>query len=46
MASVRLVISLKTVEKRRTNLMSKLNFRNLAGLSGVAVKHGLASVHQ
>ena len=46
MASVRLVISVKTVEKRRANLMPKLNFRNLAGLSGVAVKHGLASVDQ
>ena len=34
-------ISMKTVERHRTNLMSKLNVRNLVGLVRVAIKHGL-----
>jgi DNA-binding NarL/FixJ family response regulator len=34
-------ISVKTVEKHRANLMSKLNVHDLAGLIRVAIKHGL-----
>jgi len=34
-------ISVKTVEKHRRNLMSKLDVRNLAGLIRTAIKHGL-----
>jgi DNA-binding NarL/FixJ family response regulator len=36
-----LSISEKTVEKHRTNLMEKLNTRNIAGLVRQAVKYGL-----
>ena len=36
-----LKVSVKTVEKHRANLMSKLNVHNLAGLVRVALKHGL-----
>ena len=36
-----LVISEKTVEKHRANLMDKLHVRNLAGLVRLAIKHGL-----
>jgi DNA-binding NarL/FixJ family response regulator len=36
-----LTISVKTVEKHRANLMSKLNVHDLAGLMRVAIKHGL-----
>jgi DNA-binding NarL/FixJ family response regulator len=36
-----LKISVKTVEKHRANLMSKLNVHDLAGLMRVAIKHGL-----
>jgi len=36
-----LKVSVKTVEKHRANLMSKLNVHNLAGLIRVAIKHGL-----
>lgn len=36
-----LKVSVKTVEKHRANLMSKLNVHDLAGLIRVAVKHGL-----
>ncbi len=36
-----LKISVKTVEKHRRNLMSKLDVRNLAGLIRTAIKHGL-----
>jgi DNA-binding NarL/FixJ family response regulator len=36
-----LSISEKTVEKHRTNLMEKLNVRNIAGLVRLAVKHGI-----
>lgn len=36
-----LQVSVKTVEKHRANLMSKLNVHNLAGLVRVALKHGL-----
>ena len=41
-----LVISVKTVEKHRTQLMAKLNVHDLAGLVRVAVQQGLASVEQ
>lgn len=34
-------ISVKTVEKHRTNLMTKLNVHDLVGLVRVAIKHGL-----
>jgi DNA-binding NarL/FixJ family response regulator len=36
-----LKVSVKTVEKHRANLMSKLNVRDLAGLIRAAIKHGL-----
>jgi DNA-binding NarL/FixJ family response regulator len=36
-----LTISMKTVEKHRANLMSKLKVHDLAGLMRVAIKHGL-----
>jgi DNA-binding NarL/FixJ family response regulator len=34
-------VTVKTVEKHRTNLMSKLNVRDVAGLVRVAIKQGL-----
>lgn len=37
-------ISIKTVEKHRTNLMTKLNVHDLAGLIRIALKHGLISL--
>ncbi len=37
-------ISVKTVEKHRTNLMAKLGVHDTASLVRVAVKHGLISV--
>jgi len=36
-----LKISVKTVEKHRANLMSKLDIHDVAGLVRVAIKHGL-----
>ena len=36
-----LTVSVKTVEKHRANLMSKLNVHDLAGLVRVAIKQGL-----
>jgi DNA-binding NarL/FixJ family response regulator len=36
-----LKVSVKTVEKHRANLMSKLDVHDLAGLIRVAIKHGL-----
>jgi DNA-binding NarL/FixJ family response regulator len=36
-----LQVSVKTVEKHRANLMSKLNVHDLAGLIRVAIKHSL-----
>ena len=36
-----LKVSVKTVEKHRANLMSKLNVHDLAGLMRAAIKHGL-----
>jgi len=36
-----LTVSVKTVEKHRSNLMSKLNVHNLAELIRAAIKHGL-----
>ena len=36
-----MTISVKTVEKHRANLMSKLAVRDLAGLIRIAIKHGL-----
>jgi DNA-binding NarL/FixJ family response regulator len=36
-----LQVSVKTVEKHRANLMSKLNLHDVAGLTRVAIKHGL-----
>jgi DNA-binding NarL/FixJ family response regulator len=37
-------ISVKTVEKHRTNLMTKLNVHDTAGLVRLALKHGLIFV--
>jgi RNA polymerase sigma factor (sigma-70 family) len=34
-------VSVKTIEKHRANLMSKLNVHDVAGLTRVAIKHGL-----
>ncbi|MHC4867779.1 MAG: response regulator transcription factor, partial [Planctomycetota bacterium] len=34
-------LSIKTVEKHRANLMTKLNVQDLMGLIRIAVKHGL-----
>lgn len=39
-----LVVSVKTVEKHRASLMSKLDIHELAGLVRIAVKQGLVSV--
>lgn len=39
-----LVVSVKTVEKHRASLMSKLDIHDLAGLVRLAIKHGLVSV--
>lgn len=39
-------ISIKTVEKHRTNLMSKLNVHDLVGLVRIAIKHGLIFVNE
>jgi DNA-binding NarL/FixJ family response regulator len=36
-----LTVSVKTIEKHRANLMSKLDVHDLAGLICVAIKHGL-----
>ena len=36
-----MMISVKTVEKHRTNLMAKLNIHDVAGLVRLAVKHKL-----
>ena len=36
-----LTVSVKTIEKHRSNLMSKLNVHNLAELIRAAIKHGL-----
>jgi len=36
-----LKVSVKTVEKHRANLMSKLNVHDLAGLIRMAIQHGL-----
>jgi DNA-binding NarL/FixJ family response regulator len=34
-------VSVKTIEKHRANLMSKLNVHDVAGLTRIAIKHGL-----
>jgi DNA-binding NarL/FixJ family response regulator len=34
-------VSIKTVEKYRANVMTKLNLQDLAGLIRAALKHGL-----
>lgn len=39
-----LCISLKTVEKHRSNLMQKLDLRNTAALTGYAIEKGLVSL--
>lgn len=41
-----LVISIKTVEKHRLNLMSKLKIHDLAGLVRISVKYGLVNVEE
>jgi DNA-binding NarL/FixJ family response regulator len=40
----RLVISVKTVESHRANLMNKLNIHNIAGLTKYAIGKGLVSL--
>lgn len=37
-------ISLRTVQKHRTNLMDKLNIHNIAGLTRTAIKYGLVNL--
>jgi DNA-binding NarL/FixJ family response regulator len=39
-------ISVKTVEKHRMHLMSKLNVHDTAGLVRMAIKHRLVSVDE
>jgi len=39
-----LCISLKTVEKHRSNLMQKLDLRNTAALTSYAIGKGLVSI--
>lgn len=39
--SIKLNISIKTVENHRANLMNKLNLHNVAGLTRYAIEHGL-----
>ncbi|MDX1437830.1 MAG: response regulator transcription factor, partial [Anaerolineales bacterium] len=39
-------ISVKTVERHRSNLMSKLNVNNLVGLIRVAIRHGLVIIDE
>jgi DNA-binding NarL/FixJ family response regulator len=34
-------LSIKTVERHRANLMTKLNARNLVELIRIAIRHGL-----
>lgn len=41
-----LVISVKTVEKHRANVMSKLNVNDLAGLIRIALKNGLIFIDE
>jgi len=41
-----LVVSVKTVEKHRASLMSKLDIHDLAGLVRLAIKQGLVSIDQ
>jgi hypothetical protein len=41
MGSAPLQVSVKTVEKHRANLMSRLTVHDLIGLIRVAIKHGL-----
>ena len=41
-----LVVSVKTVEKHRASLMSKLNIHDLAGLVRFAIRHSLVSADQ
>jgi DNA-binding NarL/FixJ family response regulator len=42
--SVRLVVSIKTVETHRKRIMEKLNIKGIAGLTRYAVKEGLVSL--
>lgn len=39
-------LSIKTIEKHRANLMTKLNVQDLTGLIRVAIKHGLISLDE
>jgi DNA-binding NarL/FixJ family response regulator len=41
-----MTVSVKTVEKHRTNLMAKLNVHDLAGLVRIAIKHRLISLDE
>jgi DNA-binding NarL/FixJ family response regulator len=39
-------VSVKTVEKHRASLMSKLDVYNVAGLARIAIKHGLVFLNE
>ena len=41
-----LSVSVKTVEKHRANLMSKLNVHDVASLTRLAIKHGLVFLEE
>lgn len=42
--AVHLSLSIKTIEKHRSNLMSKLNFRNVSELTSYAIEHSLIAI--
>ena len=46
MIAKELVVSVKTVEKHRASLMSKLDIHDLAGLVRFAIRHSLVSADQ
>ena len=37
-------VSIKTVEKHRANLMAKLDVHDVAGLTRIAIEHGLVFI--
>jgi DNA-binding NarL/FixJ family response regulator len=39
-------VSIKTVERHRANLMSKLDVHDVAGLTRIALKHGLIFIDE
>jgi len=42
--AVHLSLSIKTIEKHRSNLMSKLNFSSVSELMSYAIEHSLVSI--